>query len=77
MRLPGAGATMADHREHHEQVQEIAQEKRRAWTLQERLNRELDDLDQSLSRMRRAARWPPPDPHPGPAVPIEHRPEGG
>jgi ferric-dicitrate binding protein FerR (iron transport regulator) len=77
MLLPGAGAIMAEHREHHEQVREIAQEKRRAWSLQERLNKELDDLDDSLSRMRRAARPLPPDPHPGPAVPIEHRSEGG
>jgi uncharacterized protein involved in exopolysaccharide biosynthesis len=52
--------------------QDSTREATRALTARERLNRELDALEDSLREMRRTARVFPDDPHPGPHVPINH-----
>lgn len=50
---------------------ETARETRRALTVRERLNRELDALEASLRAMRAINRDLPDDPDPGARVPVD------
>lgn len=62
--------------EHGRQAHELGQETRRALTLRERMEHELDELERSLTRMRATIRELPPDPHPGPHEPMDLMDEG-